>query len=407
MTLFEQPPSQSRPFAQPLRGDGEPIRLAPESEPHLPLPEARPRLTAQGRTVWPWVWFVVGFFCLATLAFFVTTYGAVAPLLASLLAYIPLAGVVVALMWLDRWEPEPRGMLFFAAAWGAFVSVMLTLVIGTLIAGALRGVALPDWFGSVVQAPVVEEVLKCLGILFVLAMARRAFDGALDGIVYGGLIGAGFAFVENVKYFVEALAVGGIGELSAVFFLRAVLSPFAHIMFTAVCGFAVGLAVRRARGVTAPWFAGLAVAIALHAFWNGSAYVAGFFLPYVLLQMPMFALFVLAAIRIRREELQLRRERLEEYVRAGWFTSHEADILSTRHGRRAGLAWAARLPGGRRHVMESFIHDGARLAWARQRALTGRDPQAPADERALLRRMMQTRAELIAPAPANDVRRRS
>ena len=387
--------SDERAFSSRHRRAGALISDAPLGEPHLPV--APPRLLRQGRTVWPWVWFVVGIFALATLGFFITAYGAVAPLLASSLAFIPFGGVVMGLMWLDRWEPEPKGLMLVAAAWGAFVAVILTIFIGNLLWHALPFARETNWFGAIVQAPVVEEVLKCAGILMVLAMARRALDGALDGIIYGGLVGAGFALGENVKYFVEALAEGGVGGLTAVFFIRAVLSPFAHIMFTAACGFAVGLAVRRAKPVWFSWTLGLLVAIVLHAFWNASAQFAGFYLPYVLLQMPLFVVFLIFTIRIRSEELRIRRDRLQDYVIAGWFTSHEADMLSTAHGRRAGLAWARSLPGDRRPVMESFIFDGARLAWARQRALTGKDPGAAADERALLERMMLTRAELLAP----------
>ncbi|WP_156760446.1 PrsW family intramembrane metalloprotease [Microbacterium karelineae] len=395
MTTPQHPGRPPRTFASPHRGSGERIDPAPAGEPHVPV--APPALLRQGRSVWLWLWFVVALCALATLGFFVTTYGAAGPAIASVLAFIPFAAVVICLMWLDRWEPEPRAMIVFAVAWGAFVAIILTFAIGLFVQSTLPFMATFTGFSSVVQAPIVEELLKCAGILVVLAMGRRALDGALDGIVYGGLIGAGFAFVENVKYFVESFLMGGVDDLTTTFFMRAVLSPFAHIMFTAACGFAVGLAVRRGRNVFGPWLVGLVVAIALHAIWNGSALFAGFFLPYLFVQIPLFALCVVAAIRIRLEELRLRRERLEEYVRAGWFTPQEADMLSTRPGRKAGLTWAATLPGDRRPMMKRFIHDGARLAWARQRALTGRDPLAAVDERALLRRMLQTRAELLAP----------
>ncbi|MGO1838707.1 MAG: PrsW family intramembrane metalloprotease [Candidatus Microbacterium stercoravium] len=398
MTYFD-PGSDARAFSTRRRQEGAPITEAPLGEPHLPVAPP-PRLLKQGRTVWPWVWFVVAFFAVATLAFFVLTYGAVTPVLASILAFIPFGGVLLALMWLDRWEPEPKGLMIAATAWGAFVAVALTLAVGLIIAIMNPVASQISWFGSVVQAPIVEELLKCSGILVVLAMGRRALDGALDGIVYGGLIGAGFAFVENIKYFVEALAEGGVGGLTAVFFLRAVLSPFAHIMFTACCGFAVGLAVRRAKPVAGAWFLGLLAAMLLHAFWNGSAEFAGFFLPYLLLQIPLFVVFLIVVLRIRRAELQIRRERLQDYVVAGWFTAQEADMLSTPAGRRAGLAWARSIPGDRRSAMQRFIIDGARLAWARQRAITGKDPQAATDERALLQRMMLTRTELLAPIGA-------
>jgi len=398
MTYFD-PGSEGRAFSTRRRQEGALITEAPLGEPHLPVAPP-PRLLRQGRTVWPWIWFVVGFFALATLGFFVLVYGAVTPVLASILAFVPFGGVLLALMWLDRWEPEPKGLMIAATAWGAFVAVMLTLAIGMVLVTVNPLASQISWFGSVVQAPIVEELLKCAGILVVLAMARRALDGALDGIVYGGLIGAGFAFVENIKYFIEALVDGGVGGLTAVFFLRAVLSPFAHIMFTACCGFAVGLAVRRAKPVGGPWFLGLLAAMFLHAFWNGSAEFAGFFLPYLLLQIPLFVVFLIIVLRIRRAELQIRRERLQDYVVAGWFTAQEADMLSTPAGRKAGLAWARSIPGDRRPAMQRFIVDGARLAWARQRAITGKDPEAATDERVLLHRMMLTRTELLAPIGA-------
>ncbi|WP_221585695.1 PrsW family intramembrane metalloprotease [Microbacterium sp. G2-8] len=392
-------PSYQSAFAQPLHAPGAPIGEAPAAEPHIAVaPRPEPELVRQGRRVWPWLWAVLGLFAVATIAFFVVSYGLVAPVIPFLLALIPFAAVVLALVWLDRWEPEPRALLVFAAAWGGGVSIILTLIIGTAIAIVWPEVLASSWFGPVVRAPIVEELLKCIGILLILAMGRRTFDGALDGIVYGGLVGAGFAFVENIKYFVDSLFLGGISDMTHTFFLRAVLSPFAHIMFTAVCGFAVGLAVRRGKNVLLPWLAGLAGAILLHMIWNASSVFAGFLIPYVVVQMPLFAIFVTGAIRIRREELRIRRVALDDYVRAGWFTPQEADMLSTRAGRRAGLAWAATLPGGRRGVLKRFIHDGARLAGARHRALTGRDPKAAYDEHVLLARMMRRRAELLAPA---------
>ena len=30
---------------------------------------------------------------------------------------------------------------------------------------------------------------------------RREFDGVVDGVVYAGLVAAGFAFTENILYF--------------------------------------------------------------------------------------------------------------------------------------------------------------------------------------------------------------
>ncbi|MFX6803714.1 PrsW family glutamic-type intramembrane protease, partial [Acinetobacter baumannii] len=85
---------------------------------------------------------------------------------------------------------------------------------------------------------------------------------------------AGFAFTENIQYFAVSFIEGGTVQVVSVFFLRAVLSPFAHVMFTSLTGFAFGLAARRAlRTGPAMRYAlpGLVGAMLLHALWNGSA----------------------------------------------------------------------------------------------------------------------------------------
>src|SRR5690606_23903078 len=146
-----------------------------------------------------------------------------------------------------------------------------------------------------------------------------------------------------------------------------------------------------------PWCAGVIGAIALHALWNGSAVLGDFFALYVTLQVPLFIGFILGIIALRREEARLTRARLGDYAAAGWFTAQEVDMLATPAGRRAALAWAASLRGDRTALMRTFIADATALAMTRQRALTGRDPQAARDERVHLERAMLARAALFAP----------
>ena len=139
-------------------------------------------------------------------------------------------------------------------------------------------------FAAVVQAPIVEEFAKGLGVYLIFVSARRAFDGPVDGVVYGALIGAGFAFTENIQYFAISFIEGGVVDASTTFFVRGILSPFAHVMFTSVTGFALGLAARRgasAGQAVGPWVLGMIGAIALHALWNGSAVFGDFFVLYL------------------------------------------------------------------------------------------------------------------------------
>jgi RsiW-degrading membrane proteinase PrsW (M82 family) len=341
---------------------------------------------------------VLALLLIALVAYFVNFLGTAASIVGMLLALLPLVAVWFVVRLIDRWEPEPRGIVVFAVAWGAIASVALALGVDLVLTLAL-GPA-PEFVSAVIQAPIVEEAAKGLGVFLIYAAARRAFDGPIDGIVYGALVGAGFAFTENIQYFAISIIEGGAAQASATFFLRAILSPFAHVMFTALTGFAFGLAARRALRPGAALrygFVGLIGAIALHAFWNGSAMLSDFFGLYLTVQIPLFAIFVFGIVLLRREEARLTRARLGEYASAGWFTPQEVDMLATGPGRRAALAWARTLRGDRSRVMRGFIADGTALAAARQRALSGRDPHAAAEERGLLERATAARSALFAP----------
>ncbi len=368
--------------------------MAPSPAPSLP---ALPVPTKKGRTVSLWLFAFLGFLLLALIGYFGWALGPLASVIGLVLALIPLAIVFLGVRIIDRWDPEPKRLVVFAIAWGAIAAIGLTLLVDiglTLLVG-LRD----DTFAAVVQAPIVEEFWKGLGVFLIFLVARRAFDGPIDGVVYGALVGAGFAFTENIQYFAISLIEGGGSQLTVTFVVRALLSPFAHAMFTALTGFAIGLAARRyasAGGALGAGLLGMLGAILLHALWNGSATFADFFGLYFTLQVPLFLGFIFGIIALRREEARLTKSRLGEYAAAGWFTPEEVTMLATPAGRKVGLTWSAQLRGDRRPLMREFIRDATALAAVRQRAITGRDPLAAEDERALLIRTRAARAALLA-----------
>ncbi|MGV2983438.1 PrsW family intramembrane metalloprotease [Microbacterium sp. AGC85] len=390
---FSQQPTYASALAQPTHYSP-PAPAAPAPAGALPtLPVA----SKKGRTVSIWLFGVLGFALVALIGYFVWALGAVASGMGLVLALIPLAIVFLGVYIIDRWEPEPKALIVFAIAWGAIAAVGLTLLIdiGMTLAFGLRSEAV----SAVIQAPIVEELAKGLGIFIIFLIGRRAFDGPIDGIVYGALVGGGFAFTENIQYFAISLIEGGGEQLTATFVMRGLLSPFAHAMFTALTGFAMGLAARRSASksrVLGAGLLGLLGAIILHGFWNGSATFADFFALYITLQVPLFIGFILAIVALRREEARVTRERLGDYAAAGWFTPEEITMLATPAGRKVGMKWAAGLRGDRRPLMKTFIKDAAALAAVRQRAIIGRDPLAADDERALLTRTRATRAALLA-----------
>lgn len=400
MSFGGQPPAYSPPPAGFASAFDRPAAYAPPT-PQAPSPApampALPLPVRKGRSASIWLFGILGFVMLALIAYFTLALGAAASVIGMVLALVPLGIVLLGVRLIDRWEPEPRSLVIFALAWGAIVSIGLTLLfdLALTVAAGMRD----DFFTAVIQAPIIEEITKGLGVFLVFVIGRRAFDGPVDGVVYGALVGAGFAFTENIQYFGISLIEGGAVQLTLTFVLRGLVSPFAHAMFTALTGFAMGLAVRRggsAASVIGAGALGLLGAIALHAFWNGSSLLGDFIVLYLTTQVPLFVGFILGIIALRREEARLTKSRLDDYAAAGWFTREEVTMLATPAGRKAGMQWAAGLRGDRRPLMRSFIHDAAALAAVRQRALHGHDAYAAADEQALLLRARATRAQLLA-----------
>ena len=388
--------SYPSPLSQPQPGHASPVPPPPVSLPPMPV---APRRSGAGAV---WAIGVLAIVLIGLVAYFLTFIGTGASLVGMILALIPLGIVLAAVRLIDRWEPEPRVLVVLALAWGAVASVAIALLVdlGLFLVFRPQESAAQLAVTAIVQAPIVEELAKGIGLLLIFAVGRRAFDGPVDGVVYGALVGAGFAFTENIQYFAIALSDGGVEQATVTFFMRGILSPFAHAMFTAVIGFALGLAARRGASTGAalgPWCAGVIGAIVLHALWNGSAVLGDFFALYITLQVPLFIGFILGVIALRREEARLTRARLGEYAAAGWFTAQEVDMLATPAGRRAALAWAASLRGDRTATMRTFIRDATALAMTRQRALTGRDPRAAQDEQVYLERATAARAALFAP----------
>ncbi len=386
----------SWPYASPLAQPALYTPPAPAPAPSAALPPM-PVPARAGRSASVWLFGILGFVLIVLTGYFIWALGIIASGIGLLLALVPLAIVFLGVRLIDRWEPEPKSLIAFAICWGAIAAIAITLLVDLAITLAIGMRA--ETLSAVIQAPVVEELAKGLGIFLVFLIGRRAFDGPIDGIVYGALIGGGFAFTENIQYFAISLIEGGGAHLTATFVLRGLMSPFAHAMFTALTGFAMGLAARRHGTRTAVLRAGtigVIGAMLLHGFWNGSTIFADFMWLYVTLQVPLFIGFILAIVALRKEEARVTRERLGEYAQAGWFTPEEVTMLATPNGRAAGLRWAASLRGDRRMLMKQFIKDATALAAVRQRAITGRDPLAPADEQALLVRTRATRAALLA-----------
>ena len=311
---------------------------------------------------------------------------------------VPLGTVLLTVRFIDRWEPEPKPLLLFAFAWGAVVSIAVTMLIQpyfSLVAGPASGLDYST-FAVTVQAPVVEEFAKSLGLLLLVLFAPKHFNGPVDGVVFAFTIAAGFAFTENILYFGRAIAESSDPgtDLAVVFFLRGVLSPFAHAIFTGTTGLVMGFAAGRGNtGLSVlAFFGGLVPAMLLHSAWNSMG--RDFLGRYVMVQVPIFLLAVLVIVLLRVAERRLTRQRLREYAAAGWFTAGEVDMLATAAGRRSALRWARST--GRGVQMKALLDAATQLALTRQRILGGRDvPAHQRDEQQQLAEIAALRTAVV------------
>jgi RsiW-degrading membrane proteinase PrsW (M82 family) len=249
--------------------------------------ESKPRLS--GWLSWP---VVVGLI----IALPMTAFLAVQNPIAIPLAFIPLLIVGPVLWWIDRVEPEPFQHRVHSFLWGATIS---GVVAGT--ANSIVFAASSENWAAVVSAPLSEEIMKALGIIW--ALRRKEIDGVMDGVVYAGWVALGFAVVENFLYFSDAADQDVLVETVIA---RGFFTPFAHPLFTVWSGLAIGWAVSRNRNVAVHLSWGLPVAIGLHAAWNGSLTLAEDNEIILLVAIPAFIVLFLcsgvALVRFRGRE---------------------------------------------------------------------------------------------------------
>ncbi|GLP75651.1 protease PrsW [Mycobacterium antarcticum] len=280
--------------------------------------------------------------------------------------------VLLAYLWLDRWEPEPPRLLVLAFAWGASVAIVVSVtfevVFGSLLA---TGEAATDEFVTLaIVAPIVEEAAKGVFLLLMMTGRRRnELNSLTDCLVYAGLVAAGFAWLENIGYIGGGESLGGSLVTAG---LRLIMGPFAHPLFTTMTAIGVYFALQR-RGLLAKTgcvLLGYVGAVLMHALWNGSSFfgIETYFLVYFLWMVPVFALAIALAVGSRRREQRIIAGKLPGMIAAGVVTPNEATWLGSIRHRKAAIAEANRF-GGRPAAkgVKDFTAAVIELAFVRDR----------------------------------------
>ncbi len=287
---------------------------------------------------------------------------------------------------IDRYDPEPWYTLALAFLWGAIPACGFSAIINTFngaIGGLIAGKEGADFVGAVISAPLVEEFFKGLAVLGMFWFLRREFDGVVDGVIYATFAALGFAATENVIYYARSALSGGDSGLIGTFFIRGILAPWGHPLYTSMTGIGIGIA----RETNKTWLKLLApvggyfLAAGLHATWNGSAVLSGWLdFPLFFLMLPLWFLFVTAfgivLIFLVRREGKIIRKNLEDEVLLGNLTREELDLVCSPVGRLKALFGRGGFKGRR------FIDAASRLAlskWHAARAMQGQKRTISAD----------------------------
>jgi RsiW-degrading membrane proteinase PrsW (M82 family) len=198
-------------------------------------------------------------------------------------ALIEAAAFLLLFRMFDLYEREPLSVLALMAAWGGTIALAVA-VIGNTALGRTLPRPVDAVFGAAITAPIVEESAKGAALLaafFVSWWANRRFgllkfDGLTDGLLYGAAVGLGFAFVEDILYFMLSEYSDGAGAGVKVFMMRTSLlrlNMLLHPLATGAFGAGLGLATwsRTRLGRWGFPALGLLIAVLTHALWNGFA----------------------------------------------------------------------------------------------------------------------------------------
>jgi protease PrsW len=331
-------------------------------------------------------------FALCVLLIVVASVGNGAALgLATALSIAPTIGYGWLVLRLDRYEAEPAKALAASFLWGAIGAVGVAILLELVLQISVRSMVLE----YAVNAPLIEESAKGIALLAILVFYRHELDNVLDGVVYGALIGLGFATTENILYLGSAYVEYGGFALTQLFIARAVLGGFGHAAYTAMTGAAIGWArEQHGKGV---WrfivpVGGWAAAVALHALWNGGSLALAaalgdgaspllvVFILSVVIIVPATAVILVVARLVTRRELTVIRSELAPEVERGTLTPQEYEMLG-RDDLRGQALRAANARGGRRlrRLQDRFLQVASNLAFRRYHLGRG-EPLKPGQE---------------------------
>ena len=169
-------------------------------------------------------------------------------------AFIP-ALFIASLFYVFDKNKEPFRIILRAFALG-IVSVILIPVLyyfnpieSRAIPGSLEAALIHAFYFAAFLEEISKFFVFLVGLYFI-----KDFDEWYDGILYGVLIGLGFAFIENIIYYFDYLVSDGFNIVIG----RSLFSMPLHALVGGVMGYFIGKAKFTLRESLIPWWLFLA-----------------------------------------------------------------------------------------------------------------------------------------------------
>ncbi|MDQ7823752.1 MAG: PrsW family glutamic-type intramembrane protease [Candidatus Eremiobacteraeota bacterium] len=182
------------------------------------------------------------------------------------LSLAPVIALIIMFYLYDRYEPEPKKIVFKVFAFG-IVSVLPAIIMELILMPVFKyregNLNLLSLFIAMFFAVALVEELCKFAVIISGIYKSWEFDEPYDGIVYTVAASLGFAAFENILYvFNMGIAVG---------ILRALITVPGHALYGALMGYFIGLSkFRRNRTSLLLW--GLFLATLGHAIFDTLAF---------------------------------------------------------------------------------------------------------------------------------------
>jgi RsiW-degrading membrane proteinase PrsW (M82 family) len=179
-------------------------------------------------------------------------------------AFIPLIFLFIWVRNLEKYKRQSWTTIVIMFIWGSTLGAGIALFFNTMFHNLITSFLIL----SIVIAPIIEELSKALG----LRLIKNHVVELEDGVIYGAVIGFGFAATENLLYG-SMFWNEGLLVLLSLFYLRTIGSSLLHASATALAGYGYSIKTVRKKSIltVVPY---ILLAIGIHAVFNLFAFSA-------------------------------------------------------------------------------------------------------------------------------------